>query len=409
MKILVIGIGQANFLSSLYGGVKKIKTTWQVDLIGLKKLSSKKLYSEDSIFSSVLHTPIFSLKALPQIFAFKIVRRILLNHISNSGFSQIKSVLRKLTTSCQLSKKFDKLYDAFHFHFITAANVFPVFFLNNKVKIICSFWGSDLMRISGNFDHYVVTAALKRANIITVQSIELKEILLSKYGRELSEKVVIAQFVLEEKIYDALDQYASYHATNDSTNAVTGIASDLINVIIGHNSYPQNNHVAVIEALAALPPESKSKIRIIVPFTYGLRKEKRLLYQQTLEQLLLTNSFSYKIIDTFLDWDQLVFLRANTDIFIHVPVSDALSGAATEAMYAGSLLVTGAWLPYGPFRRAGLKYIELDSPNSISKAIQPLIEQGKKKGETNNRQLIKKHFLGTEIITNWISLYENRE
>jgi hypothetical protein len=95
------------------------------------------------------------------------------------------------------------------------------------------------------------------------------------------------------------------------------------------------------------------------------------------------------------------------DVLIYMPESDALSASALETIYAGNILVAGAWLPYGPFRRLGLPFVEVEEYDQLSTVIPGLLNQPRMlKSELDAlQQKIDESFLPNATVPSWIRIY----
>ncbi len=286
-------------------------------------------------------------------------------------------------------------HDTFHFHFINWKNSLDVFFIPEDKEIILSFWGSDLMRNFGVVNLLVVQYALERASVITLQSQEMREILLSKFGRYLNSKTKVMKFILTKKIFTEIDN-------------VGEIAASEYLISVGHNANPFNNHLEIVKCLKKLPDSIKEKIKLVFVFGYGIgEKDNWIEYKSQLVEMLDRYQFKYLFYNDYLNEKEIARLRKESGIFVHLPASDALSAAITECFYAGNLVITGSWLPYGPFRQAGLKYEQIidfkDLPRTLERAVTNF--QLLKTDLQKNHDKVTSHFLSEDVDRNWIALY----
>jgi hypothetical protein len=405
MKLLVLGIGQINFLATLYAEIRKRLPASVIDIVGIRRLSEKRLYDEEKIFNNFFDQSEGTvLGGLTLLLLRKFIFRLTLNRVSNHGFSSFGPFLRMLDRSARIGARFQG-YNVYHFHFVSAKNVFPAFFLPRQAKLVVSFWGSDLMRNAENFEHFVVRQALMRANVITIQSAELREMLLTKFGRELSPKVRVNPFLLEEKIFKDLEAIST--PQDPARLKAIGLDPDKVNIAVGHNAHEENQHIRVAAELAKLSPDLQSKINVIFPLTYGESNPQKLRkYIDKIHHRLRDTAIAYQVIDRYLDWEELVMLRRHTDVLLHFPVTDALSGAATEAMYAGTIVCTGAWLPYGTFKRAGLKFFEVENVSDIHSLLDHILKDVAeiKRNHASNRENIKRFFNSELIKRTWAEI-----
>jgi hypothetical protein len=409
-KILVLGVEQNNFLSFLYSSLKLYNTDFKISAPFVREIEKSVkndswMYENDIVskkksLASVLKSLLFILtnKHTYQTFFFILFVE---GKFKKAGHFMLKQFVGK---AFFIQNNNFNDFDTFHFHYMQYSYLRELFFVPKGKKIICTFWGSDLLRTNDVFNFYFVKKALNRSNIITCQSLELKEIILSKFGRNLDDKIKIAIFPVDEKIYETID------FNENSTEAINAFklkydySSSKTNILIGHNANPSNNHIKIIESLKVI--QNKDKIHLIVNLNYALDAHKKLEYKATLTQVLEQSGMSFILLETFFSKEELAISRLATDIFIHLPISDALSGTMLEMMYASSIVITGSWLPYKTFRNAGLNYHEVSSFDNLPDKVVSIManfksEKGIVKG---NKWLIRQYFFSVSIINNWAQI-----
>ena len=114
-----------------------------------------------------------------------------------------------------------------------------------------------------------------------------------------------------------------------------------------------------------------------------------------------------RFLTRYLDWQQLAAFRIATDILIHLPVSDALSGTVLEVVYGGNCVITGSWLPYSPFRKARLPLVTVDDFAELpSCASQTLLRLGElKRQAAGAHQRLREHFFAEATVPPWVEIY----
>lgn len=85
-------------------------------------------------------------------------------------------------------------YSIYHWHCMHWDRLPAIRVLPKKAKLILTIWGSDLLRSAGVDAYRAQLAACERASLITVGSVEMREILLAKFGRSLSAKIRLATY-----------------------------------------------------------------------------------------------------------------------------------------------------------------------------------------------------------------------
>jgi hypothetical protein len=283
-----------------------------------------------------------------------------------------------------------------------------LFLVPNDKKIVCTFWGSDLLRTNDILNFYFVKKALNRASVITCQSEELKEIILSKFGRNLTDKIQIALFPVHEKIYDLMDLYNTNKVAIDSFKTNFGYSSDKINVLIGHSGSKSNNHLKVINSLKDL--HNSDKIHLIINLNYAITADEKMHYKKELYNALNKLKCSYTILEKFFVMEELAISRLASDIFIHTPISDALSGTMLELLYASNIVLTGTWLPYKTYRNAGLEYHEINEFTQLSPIFDEIIQNLaiEKNTVIKNKTAIRNHFMSDRGIKNWSQILSDK-
>ncbi|MEO0404813.1 MAG: hypothetical protein AAF193_08080, partial [Bacteroidota bacterium] len=93
-------------------------------------------------------------------------------------------------------------------------------------------------------------------------------------------------------------------------------------------------------------------------------------------------------------------LRRATDIFIHLPQTDAFSNTLLEHLYAENLVILGTWLPYGKHRTFGVRYREVEHPNDLSQ------EHFDELDTSNNPQRIDQLRQQEDAPGQWIEIYK---
>jgi hypothetical protein len=408
VKVLVSGIGQSNFIDQLYSSINKnFPEKFEFDILGLRPISNESEKKSVSCFKNQypIQTNI-DLRYLFLLFKIKFLKEAGNLIRFGASLSFIKFFIRNYLIFGKTYKNLSKnKYDLVHFHFPTKEKISLFWHLDNNQKYIVSFWGSDLMRVSGVFDYYIQNKILKNAQKITTHSIELKEQILTKFGRKLEEKVIITRFPPEEKLYRLIDQYLpDVDLLKPSFETKFNIPEFKDLIVIGHNGSKENNHIHILNQLSRIQDSLKEKYYFLLPFTYKNSKDEA--YKKEIISILASNNLSGQILDKFLSWEDLALLKLCTKVYIHLPISDALSGSLTESIYAGSNVITGNWLPYSPFKEAGLKYYSINDFPELSKTFELAVSNKVNKVFLNdNQRKIKEYFFPDVCANTWLKAF----
>lgn len=406
-KILVLGLGQNNFLSFLYSSLKKYNPAFTIAAPFYTEITSDSnhdswMYENENItfrnsIFSLLHSFIFCIfsRHFYKTFFFILFVEKKLSKSVHFCYSQL------LAKSFFIRNNSFEEYDTFHFHFMQYSYLRELFLVPKNKKIVCTFWGSDLLRTNDILNFYFVKKALNKASIITCQSEELKEIILSKFGRNLIDKIQISIFPVNKKIYDLIDLNSNNKQLLDVFKSNYNYSNNKINILIGHSGSPSNNHLEIVNSLEKLT--HKNKIHLIINLNYAITESEKKVYKSELIKSLNHIGCSYVILEKFFVNEELAISRLASDIFIHAPISDALSGTMLELLYASNIVITGSWLPYKTFKKANLNYFEINDFIQLSSILDLIIENFKseKEATSKNKLSIPHYFMSEEIIKKW--------
>lgn len=409
-RILVLGLGQNNFLSFLYSKLKKYDSTFTISVPFYNEITSDSshetwMYENENIkfkstFGSYLSSILFCLssKHFYQTFFFILFVEKKAGKSLHFAYHQVKS------KSFFIRNDNFEHYDTFHFHFMQYSYLRELFLVPKGKKIVCTFWGSDLLRTNDILNFYFVKKALNRATVVTCQSEELKEIVLSKFGRNLTDKIQIATFPVYEKIYDLMDLNYNNNEAIEMFKENLGYSKDKVNTLIGHSGSRANNHLKIIQSLASL--KNKEAVHLIVNLNYAITADEKESYKKDLTEALNALKCSYVILEKFFVNEELAISRLASDIFIHAPISDALSGTMLELLYASNIVITGSWLPYKTYRKAQLEYSEIYDFQELAKKLDFILENFhiQKNKVSKNQSFIRDYFMTDRDIKNWAQI-----
>lgn len=409
-KILVLGVEQNNFLSYLYSSLKLYNTDFKISAPFVREIE-KSVQNDSWMYDNNIVSKKKSVASLLKSLLFILTNKhtyqtlLFILFVEGKFKKAIHFLLKQVEGKAFFIQNNDFIdFETFHFHYMQYSYLRELFFVPKNKKIVCTFWGSDLLRTSDILNHFFVKKALNIATIITCQSLELKEIILSKYGRNLEDKIKIAFFPVERKIYERIDFYENSVESINTFKLKYNYSSSKINVLIGHNGSAFNNHIKILESLNAV--QNKDKVHLIVNLNYALDAHKKLEYKAKLTQLLEQSGMSFVLLETFFSKEELAISRLATDVFIHMPISDALSGTMLEMMYASSIVITGSWLPYKTFRNSGLNYYEVSSFENLADKVDSIMANFKSEKEIvkANKWLIQQYFFSKSVINNWAQI-----
>jgi hypothetical protein len=420
MRVLTLGDNQSFFVAILCREIKRRCPQVEFCICDYIKYGENVDYDEQVTFKEQFKSPpVFEMS--PKMFR-AVAGAFLSGHFYRrlartmacfglAGRSVIDAAARSLGKAVQIERFRNEVlrqqeHDIWHFQFVTPSSLRYIDIVPAKTKVVCSFWGSDLLRSSGVESYVPVSNALERADAITVQSIELREFILCKFGRHLRPKIHFCRFPTDTASYQKI---AGLRRQGPSGRADArkhlGLPKDRTIIGIGHNGGPGDKHLDILAALERLPIDLKRRIFLVFPMTYGLEPS----YEKTVDAACQRSGFEYLILKEYLSRDALAALRVGVDITIYLPESDAMSAAALETIYAGNVLVAGAWLPYGPYRRLGLQFVEVENYEQLAQVVPSLLDRPCLSEPDLNRiqNKIESNFCADGTAPAWINMYRS--
>jgi hypothetical protein len=293
-------------------------------------------------------------------------------------------------------------YDIVNFHLLSDAALRYLRFVPSAARVVLSFWGSDLYRQP--FPQSAVQyRALKRADRITLNTPEMREVLLAKFGRHLSPKVETVLFGLDPAVIHAIQTQRKEDARTHFL-ASHGLDPTVITVAIGYNASTEQRQAEVIQELAKLPLATRQRLALVLPMTYGGS------VARASEMLDAARGLSLCAIalTEFLSVSELATLRLACDVAIHVPDSDAISASLVEFMWAGAVPIIGSWLPYGQVRAAGAFMREVGSLGDVPIALTDILTDlanHRARAQGNSARL--GFLMASEQARKWVAIYRS--
>ncbi len=290
-------------------------------------------------------------------------------------------------------------YDLYHWHAFVPYDLPVLDLFPPDARIIVSLWGSDLYRTWGLDDYTRQLKACSRATRITVGSLEMRETFLAKFGRHWSDRIRLVNYGADN--LDIIDQV---RCSRESFLRSMGLDPGRIVVVIGNAGTPSNQHIAVLKRLENLSPAILGRIALLLPMTYNAVESYKLEVEAALRRL----PAPARIIDQYMAEPEVARMWVSCDIFIHVPVSDQFSAAMSEALYAGAVLITGAWLPYSRLRTNRIYHHAVDDVNKIEDTLSSVVDNfpAERARSAQTAPLLRKMMAWDSVMPGWVALYD---
>lgn len=267
-----------------------------------------------------------------------------------------------------------------------------------RSKLIVTFYGSDFYRVSDKIKN-IQKPLYKKADALTFTNPLTKESFLEYYG-DFESKSFVCRFGL--KTLDYIDK----NRDKDKAEIKKELGYDETKIIVtcGYNSSKAQQHKKIIEHILKLPNDMLKKVQFIFPLTYG-----DMPYKEEVRSILKSTDLDYIILEDYLYEDNNAYIKPASDIMINILQSDSFSGSMQEFLYAGNVVITGSWLPYGVFDKEGIKYLKIDKSDDLSDKLMQIVQNLEvyKKGLDTNRDIIYNLSSWKSNIQNWIDIYED--
>lgn len=291
-------------------------------------------------------------------------------------------------------------YDVVQIQFLSQEYLSFVWYVPHNVRVIGTFWGSDLMRKSGMMNYFYLKNFLDRSTLYTAPSLELREIILSKFGRDYYPKFREIRFPMLDSLFDTIDRAEDVVSVRRRFISGLGMDPDKKNLVVGHNGSRFNNHLYILKALKKSALIDLKEYNVFIPVAYfpdGPEYKREIL-------AAIDGIPNVCLIEKLLFGDEFAALRLSTDFFLHLPQSDAMSATLIESIYAGAVPIVGSWLPYGNFDRFGLPLVRVDDFSEIPEKI--LDHQYKYSRQI--RDNINRFLRSENVLDQWIEIYNSR-
>jgi len=300
----------------------------------------------------------------------------------------------------------NKQYDIIHFKFLVPSVVlFPNFIMKYCKKSVATFWGAEidvqkifyskilyiyfLKRFLHNVDH-ITFSSKEQLNQITQLGIESDKLSYAIYG---------------SSIYDEIEKLITFE-TKEKSKELLGIDKKKITISIGYSGKELHQHKIIINALFrdSTFTANKEKFTLILPMTHGCSDS----YANDVVNLVKENNVTYKLLTKMMTDAEVARLRNATDIMIQLSSVDARSASVIESILAGSILISGKWLPYEEFRQKHLYFYELENIDaSLPKLILQLSKNiDEELNKCQNNKLKWEAETWGKVIDNWIAIYD---
>lgn len=370
MKVLIAGHSAGTHLSVMCEGVKMADPSISFSVLNLMEVWDKVDLSEYSKYFDARYSDNkISLRNGTPADYLKIFTKGLVGLIKGRGVQE--SLGKKAIAQYFKDKYLNELFrqhDVINFHYLDEHTYKYLKNIQPNNKVVCSFWGSDLLVDSTEENRAAVDELVNRADTITVHTAFHENVLLNKFGEHLKPKVKKVLFGLSYRHIGKLQEITRNnkedlglsHFIQEEYGVDVNKYKHIIRV--GYNGNKEQNHIPVINSLKHVT--NSESVLLLVPISYGLPSND---YKNDIEHALKSSGFKYVIVDEYLSEQYAFELGRLCDIAIMVRDTDALNNALIEELMAGSFVIAGSWLPYQILSDQGVFFEQVDDFDVASK------------------------------------------
>ena len=415
MKILLTGHMSFNLMVQFYGLLRKELPQAHIALYGLNRPGGSLTLEDYQQFDEVIMPPVVDPEMIKKgILGLKWLRLLtkadvwsclkqLLRFRLKSIYTRLYTLLEREDKEAQLFGKFAP-FDIVNIHYLSPGYLKQVKYVQPHQKLALSFWGSDLFQETGKATYGIQLDALNQAHAISLHTPEMEQIFLSKFGRHLKEKIYRTIFGCHQERFNLLTHLEQQTEKLKAFRLKHKIPTNKLVIQIGYSGGAGHQHLAIIDSLMQFSKMLKDKVFLLVPTTYNNQDAE---YFEKLKTKLENSIFEVAHLTEYLSDEEVLMLPIVSNIHINVRDADALNNAMIEALYSGNLLITGAWLPYGVFKRRKIVFAEVEYITEIGAAIMAYCEHSNEVYQlTENPRLTKEAFSMQNHIVNWGNMYK---
>ena len=319
----------------------------------------------------------------------KIVSEQLIHIYNFQTMGDLKTILEQIP-----------VYDAMHLLFMEKEWAYFYRLIRLKThRLNLNVGGSDFYR-SGEVVRNYKKNLIACADRVMAQTEATVQEFVAYYGEEVKNKTHLLPYGVE-----VLDYINKSDVSKKVIREKYHIPVDKIMVTCGHNASEAHQHMRIIDAIECLDEKVKEQIVCVFPMTYPQGMED---YVNRVDSRLKESALEYVILTEFMDFQEMAEYAQISDIMIHVQITDQLSSAMLEEMYAGSVIIAGEWLPYRSLHEMGIFFIDVESIADITSSMNDIIGsmEAYKRKCAGNREIIWKHSSWDELSSKWRSLWD---
>ena len=285
-------------------------------------------------------------------------------------------------------------------HLLWMENVWAYFantIKNRCDRLIVNVGGSDFYRSTKHELEYK-NKIVSCADYIAVESEDVREDFIDLYHQS-AEKIRLLHYGIEN-----LDLIKKNKNKRKENCKAFGLDEEKVVVVVGHNACKEHQHKEIIHSIDKLKPSIKEKIVIVLPMTYPPNQGE---YIEEIVKTIQETGVDFAVIDKYMTVEQVSKLDAISDVMVHMQTTDSMSSSMIERLYAGCIVINGAWLPYGQLEKMGLLFEKAKDFNELEVVLEEVIKgyHELKKKYVCNEEVVYRHFSWDYVAKKWVKIW----
>lgn len=140
-------------------------------------------------------------------------------------------------------------------------------------------------------------------------------------------------------------------------------------ICCGYNAYRAQNHLVMLQAIAANAERLPKGCKILFPLGYGGGSSMR----RELEQANARYGLDLVFLMDYLPAEKVAALRLITDLFIHIQDTDAHCFTMREFLLADTQAINGQWVSYPELEQYGMPYHVCETKDTLSQTLTSIL------------------------------------
>jgi glycosyltransferase involved in cell wall biosynthesis len=317
-----------------------------------------------------------------------------------AGIPKIR-LFQKWSNATRLLARMEQ-YDLCHIHGVDPFYGLVITQLKKHAgQVISSIYGSEFYLCPSKLHKMLMARVYRASDLVSLTNEATRADFVSTFGDRYRNRSQTLRYGLTP-----LEEIRRIeHVSASECKSRLAINPDTITVMCGYQGNPNNQHFAILSALERVSRELPDNLMLLLPMTYGGTPE----YMRQVKQRLIETGLPFKLFEEFVPDREVAYLRKATDIMINLPASDQFSGSMQEHMYAGSVVITGNWLPYSSFDALDILTVKVPTVDEVgAQLLQVIVDLDNYRQKAGrNREAIWQLSSWDESIARWLTVYSN--